>query len=443
MLSLRFCVLLCVLVVGVVVGGFDIRDHLASLTPYENRLSPRPQGHYDPPEGCQLVSLDMVLRHGSRYPTDKNIIAIEGLRKLIDEYQSQVKMDWMKSWQPQFSMDIQGLLCPRGVDEHRHLGINVSRFFHDAVLPYSPNEVKFTCTYKDRTSQSAESFGNGMVNDDGATPIAVTSASKKEDLVLRFFDNCPRYTQEVKDNPHANVEKTYWMEKNIDTLANIIKSNTGLPIDGMGEKRFSIIDAMWSACQSEYVVYNISDKWCSVFGEDGAKIMEFYDDLDAFYKKSYGHEISYMTAAPLLADIIENMRSNAFPVENDVPFRGNLRFGHAETILPFVSLLGLFHSDDEVLTANMTWEKIDNRKFRFGAVSPLATNVAFVQYRCEGKDETEVELLHNGYMYPLRGCTTRLCPLSTIINSFNKELEIARTFTDYCKKTSDADKEEL
>jgi len=307
----------CVVVVAALLSAcvlgddWDVRNHMASMTAYENRQCARLDGDYQPPEGCKLVSYDMVLRHGSRNPTEKNIVMIKSLHGIIQKYKDQVKMDWMKSWEPEFPIDNQGLLSQRGIAEHRELGKNTSIFFKDAVLPYNANEVQFTCTYKDRTSQSAEAFGNAMVDDDAATPVAVTSSSKPDDLVLRFFDNCPRYDVEVHDNPDADVESEPWIRKNLETLTRDITDTTGIPLDTMGASSFVIIDAMWSACQSQYVVYDNIDEWCTVFKPDDIRIMEFYDDLSAYYKKSYGHEINYLIAAPLLADIIDNMKSNA------------------------------------------------------------------------------------------------------------------------------------
>jgi len=429
--KINIFVLISVLILTVFGAEWDVRDHMASMTTYERRQCPRADD-YVPPEGCNLISLDMVLRHGSRYPTDKNIDAINSLYDIIQKYADQVKMDWMKTWKPAFDKDSQGLLCQRGIDEHRELGANFSRNFKDAVLPYNGNEVVFTCTFKDRTSQSAESFGNGMVNDDGKTPIAVTSVSKPDDVVLRFFDNCPRYRAEVHDNPTADVESDAWIEKNLDNLAKSVAERTGIPVDTFGEQTFPVIDAMWSACQSEYVVFDTADQWCSVFSSDDVRVLEFYDDLSNYYRKGYGHQINYLVASPLLADIINNMKSNANPIPDDYPVRANLRFGHAETIIPFSSLLGMFHKDGEVLTANMTNDEVDSRLWRFSAVSPLASNFAFAQYKCDNMDDTQVEMLFNGVTYPIRGCDSRLCPLSTVINSFNYELNIAEHFNDFC-----------
>jgi len=428
----RVCV---VMFVGVVLmsgvsADFDFRDHLASMTPYANRQSPILPNDYEPPQGCKLVSLDMVLRHGSRNPTDKSVQSLDTLYKHVQKHVSELKFDWMKQWKNKFLMDEQGLLCERGVQEHHDLGVNASRFFKDAVLPYNANEVKFTCTYKDRTSQSAESFGNAMVNDEAKTPIAVTSLSKEDDIFLRFFENCPRYRAEVKDNPKAKLEAKQYFSKVVPTIAQHVTERSGLPLDSNAEQ---YIDIMWTACQSEYVAFDITDHWCTVFTEEDIRALEFYDDLSAFYAKSYGIEISYKIASPLLADIISNMENNANPIKDDVPIRANLRFGHAETMLPFTALLGLFHTKNETLTANMTQQQIDNREFRFGAISPLASNVAFVQYKCEGKTENDVEVLHNGVMYPIRNCSDRLCPLSKFKELFSEELDIAKKFADYCK----------
>ena len=413
-------------------AGWDVRDHMASMTTYERRQSARAAGDYKAPAGCRLVSLDMVLRHGSRYPTGKHVKTSKSLEQLLDAYKSDLTLDWLKTWRTPFKMDDQGLLCARGVAELRALGANASRDFGAAVLPYNANEVAFTCTFKSRTAQSASAFGNAMVDDGGATPIAVLSQSREDDVVLRFFENCPRYTKTVLENPQSTAEADAWLERNIGSVAKRVAARTGLPRPVLA-KNPAMITTMWSVCQSEYVVHNDAAHWCSVFDEEDVRILEFLDDLEAYHVKAYGNALNYQIAAPLLADIVANMRRNAAATPDDTPVRANLRFAHAETTLPLGALLGLHRASGEYLAANMTLAEIDARTWRFSAASPLAANYAFAQYACDGAAETQVELLYNGVAYPLRGCTTRLCPLSTVEAAFNDELNIAQTFAAFCK----------
>lgn len=413
-------------------AGWDVRDHMASMTTYERRQGPRATGDYEAPAGCRLVSLDMVLRHGSRFPTGKHVKLIASLERFLNAYKEDLKLEWLKTWRAPFAMEDEGLLCGRGVAELRALGLNASRDFRAAVLPYNANEVAFTCTFKSRTAQSASAFGNAMVGDGGATPVAVLSQSREDDIVLRFFENCPRYAKAVRDNPQAMAEAEAWLSANIASVAKRVAARTGLR-EPLLVKNPAVVSTMWSACQSEYVVNNDVVHWCSVFDAEDARILEFYDDLAAYHVKAYGNPLNYQIAAPLIADIIANLRRNAAATPDDVPVRANLRFAHAETTLPLGALLGLHRAPGEYLAANMSLDAIDARTWRFSAASPLAANFAFAQYACDGAAETQVELLYNGVSFPLRGCTTRLCPLSTVEAAFNDELNIAQNFADFCK----------
>jgi multiple inositol-polyphosphate phosphatase/2,3-bisphosphoglycerate 3-phosphatase len=60
----------------------------------------------------------------------------------------------------------------------------------------------------------------------------------------------------------------------------------------------------------------------------------------------------------------------------------NIRFGHAETIMPFVTLLGLFR-DDAGLYANATLAEMRRRKFRASHIAPYSANAYLVLYACD------------------------------------------------------------
>ena len=62
---------------------------------------------------------------------------------------------------------------------------------------------------------------------------------------------------------------------------------------------------------------------------------------------------------------------------------GVLYFGHAESFIPVLDILGLFH-DQEPLRADMfdSPSLADTRKFRTSAFAPFSANLAFVLHDC-------------------------------------------------------------
>ena len=91
------------------------------------------------------------------------------------------------------------------------------------------------------------------------------------------------------------------------------------------------------------------------------EVLEYLGDLKHYYKvlkkdflinkkflkTSYGFYINYGQATPLLAHMIEIVER--FKNDAQSPPCAKLYFGHAETVVPLISLLGLF--DGPPLTA--------------------------------------------------------------------------------------------
>jgi len=415
-----------VVVVMVVVAGaagvseWDIREHLASMTPYEWAGSGGAITPYTPPFGCELLSLYLVARHGSRYPTSKNIKAFDKLAELLARHSGEVTQPWMVGWRNPFQDDDQGLLSQRGIDEHVGLGKRFAARFKSAVLPYRPNLVSFTSSQSPRTAQSAGAFGQGMLP--SWAPIAVLSESTTKDLVLRFFQNCQRYQVEVATNPAATAEARAFLDARRAVIAKRISARTGLPFDEVAAK--DMIEAMWDLCGSEVAALDEIHHWCNVFDPQDVLALEFTDDLDSWWTRGYGYPIDYLIAEPLLKDIVAGMDAASQRRNGTADGRPNarLRFAHAETVLPFAALLGLFR-DAEPLVANWTDEQIAARKWRFGSVAPLGSSIAFALYGCSGTPY--VELLHNEMSTLLPGCNgLRLCPLAQFKSIFADVLAI-------------------
>lgn len=54
---------------------------------------------------------------------------------------------------------------------------------------------------------------------------------------------------------------------------------------------------------------NTLSRWCELLAPDGMEIVEYLDELKQWWKKSYGHELNYKIACPLLADMFARMDS--------------------------------------------------------------------------------------------------------------------------------------
>lgn len=269
-------------------------------------------------------------------------------------------------------------------------------------------------------------------------PVAMSSESKELDRLLRFFDNCPKYTKDVKKNPETSAESNAYFKKHKYEVFISVSNKTGIPIANLTTE---IIEGMWSACQSEVAVFDNADNWCSIFTARDAEIFEYAYDLSAYYTKGYGSEINYQIASPLISEIISNMEEMAIAsiFNNSRSFlpRAQLRFGHAETVMPLLALLGLYKDANKL---SSTWgdSAILNRKWRTSNISSLATNVAFVLYVCKdskGLKSPYVEILHDENIVYLPGCNKqRLCPANKFKSIYSEYLNM--NWTETCKSGS-------
>jgi len=158
------------------------------------------------------------------------------------------------------------------------------------------------------------------------------------------------------------------------------------------------------------MLYGITNQWCSLMDQTFLNRLDYAEDLEAFYEQGAGHKINYEMAAVLLQDIFAYMKK--FTAGNTAVV-GNMRFGHAETTLPLMTLLG--YGDRAKLLASWTDDQIDARGFRTSVLSPTASNVDFRLYRSVTEKKYYVSVWIQEVEAPLPGCDGALyCELSKV-----------------------------
>ncbi|KAG1711489.1 hypothetical protein DVH05_008741 [Phytophthora capsici] len=158
------------------------------------------------------------------------------------------------------------------------------------------------------------------------------------------------------------------------------------------------------------MVYGITSHWCSLMDQTFLDRLDYAEDLEAFYEQGAGHKINYEMAAVLLQDIFAFMKKF---VAGETTVVGNLRFGHAETTIPLMTLLG--YGDRTKLLASWTDDQINSRSFRTSVLSPTASNIDFRLYR--GKKDTKyyLSVWIQEVEAPLPGCDGEMyCELSKV-----------------------------
>jgi len=131
----------------------------------------------------------------------------------------------------------------------------------------------------------------------------------------------------------------------------------------------------------------------------------------AYYDWSaYAFMLSYEISCPLITDIILTFSDKIKNAPESEVQQAKFRFAHAETIIPFISLLGLY-TDTQALQWNSSPEFIAGRHWNSSWISPFAANVMFVLYECDNNGHVQhyVKALHNEREIVIPGCDDIYC----------------------------------
>ncbi|KAL4219882.1 PHOsphatase [Mactra antiquata] len=379
------------------------------------------KGNYE----CKAVHVNMVLRHGARWPTDSNMEHIEELANKIKENKTSSLFTELDNWANRYDLQNDGKLVQEGMVEQEFIGRNTWMRFQTLFEMYGNKYVKFVSSSKGRCIQSTQSFYNGFYKTMDNKPIF---AYEKNNKLMRFYDDCDRYETDVEDN-EENFKELRTFEKSRD-FQNVIKSVEGrLGLDA-GTLSVDDVYQIHNLCSYEKYIYN-ETTWCNLLTDEERQVMEYSSDLENYYESSYGHPFNAKIACPLLDNMLTTMEISgdksrdfdSIPQDNANGYlAAKIYEGHSGTMLPLMTKLGLFNDSEPLKSSNR--EKMKNRKFRTSHITPFSSNIAFVVYSCDDKlssnhdREMMVKLFVNELPVTIPACNNEVCTLQSVLDYF-------------------------
>ncbi|XP_077868904.1 multiple inositol polyphosphate phosphatase 1-like [Saccoglossus kowalevskii] len=236
--------------------------------------------------------------------------------------------------------------------------------------------------------------------------LSILGLYKDEEIILKY------------DNYHSNWNRTFRASKLSPFAVHVRK--------------------LYDLCANSMAIFNDAS-WCDVFTLEDLRIMEYWLDLKHYWRKSYGYKINYHISCQLLQHIFSTledamMDERTVLSNHDNSPVGVFRFGHAETFLPLLSILGLYKDEDNILRYD-NYHSNRNRTFRTSKLSPFAGNIAFVLYSCTdstGNSMYMIEVLLHEQPVTLPCCTSTLCSYDVIKQFYSTWLEDC-DFTEICR----------
>ncbi|XP_043689095.1 multiple inositol polyphosphate phosphatase 1-like isoform X3 [Telopea speciosissima] len=441
---------------------FDVRQHLSTVTRYSVAKDVAANDYVAStiPDGCTAIHLNLVARHGTRSPTKNRMRELDNLANHLEVLLRDVKAEaekgnislqkipaWLWGWQsPWKGRQKGGELTSKGEDELYNLAVRIRERFPNLFdEEYHQDTFVIKATQVPRTSASAVAFGIGLFNGRGSLgagklcAFSVTSESRASDILLSFFNCCENY-KEFRKNQEPVVEKL--KEPILDEITSALVSRYQLNFTRQDTA------SLWFLCKQEASLLDITAQACSLFSPFEIVILmncspfveslmltlgdtvhvqiallEWTDDLEVFILKGYGKSINYLMGVPLLQDIVQSMEQ-AIKSKEEYLIPGTyekarLRFAHAETVVPFSCLLGLFleGSEFEQIQREQPLElppkPPQKRNWKGSIMAPFAANNMLVLHSCPDNNSSKyfVQVLHNEVPVPMPGCDNKdFCP---------------------------------
>lgn len=130
-----------------------------------------------PSEQCQEIYLIAVVRHGTRYPTTRNIKDMQRLYNII-MHNATGEASWLRDIQSHWTMwyidEMDGRLVQKGVEDLKHLAVRLSRLFPSVISQEKllGGFFKIMTSSKHRCVDSTLAFKAGLMDQ-----LAITGTS--------------------------------------------------------------------------------------------------------------------------------------------------------------------------------------------------------------------------------------------------------------------------
>ncbi|KAL3045981.1 hypothetical protein OYC64_004065 [Pagothenia borchgrevinki] len=282
-----------------------------------------------------------------------------------------------------------GQLVDKGRQDLRLLAQRLQKLFPSLLSEQSSFSLKTSS--KHRCVSSMEAFREGL-------QVGQLSHSVDDEL-LRFFERCRGYVEGVEKNRTALVEVHRFKKGGeMEGVRGRVAMKLGLPPHLLTP---DLVEAAFFLCSYELSIRSLNSPWCFLFTEEDARVLEYKSDLKQFWKRFHGHVISGVSSCPLFHHVFRTLDKAGRPRRaTDAPpaLTASVLLGHAETLLPLLSLLGLYR-DPHPPTAD-NYQQQHGRTFRSGLIVPYAANLLFVLFDCQRGPRLQLLLNEKPVRFP-------------------------------------------
>ncbi|KNZ57271.1 hypothetical protein VP01_2197g2 [Puccinia sorghi] len=274
-------------------------------------------GFYEPPpEGCKIVQVNQVQRHGSRYPTAKvNRKIRHALGKLRNASHLDESLDFLNNYQYHLGQDS---LLPLGATESFEAGVQFASRYHHIFGPKNLPFIRASASR--RVVDSAQNFTAGL-----SSRVGMDLNSFKPDLVI---SEDPNVTLDNNSCPNRKLsdKKARWLKifgaritGRLNTLATDANLDDKDTVALMQAGPVPLISANKNPCTLSFHILFCSfaslNHWPMRSSAGFASC--YYCDLNKYYNHGLGNRLGQAEGIGYVAELIARLTGDRKWVEQD------------------------------------------------------------------------------------------------------------------------------
>lgn len=372
--------------------NYPAADCQGSLKPY-----PVPEKSFVYPDSLTPVYISHVGRHGSRYPAGPaHSRALQRALQRADSAKTITplgrKLLALTDYVIAESNNRWGALDSLGMAEQRGIA---SRMFMNFPQPFRSGTVNALSSYSPRSMMSMFSFVHQLDRLDNSIEV-ITSTGRQNSKLMRPFDVSDDYKEFRSVNGWKVVYDDY-VAQSVPVAAIERVLGEDYPYGDTDPKELAMVEY--------YLIAGLSAMSVEANALDYFTEAEYNALWSAFNLRQYLQRVA-TTISSVPADIASDLvldiiaRTDGF-IGGSNPATVDLRFGHAETVLPLLSLLrlpGCYYLTNYFDTVAMNWRDFE--------IVPMAANLQMVLFK-SAKDEYYVMFALNEHPVTLIPNDTR------------------------------------
>ncbi|KAI1875109.1 uncharacterized protein JN550_002538 [Neoarthrinium moseri] len=422
---------------------FDIKKYWGNLSPWYSLSSADyglPGASPRLPDGCEIVQVHLLYRHGARYPTDGAAPATFA-QKLHNAtkvgFSPRDDLEFLSTWTYKLGAE---LLTPFGRSQNFLLGVAYRQLYGELLNNFTEQGTipVFRTQSQDRMVKTAENFAAGFfglpeyLNQVNIEILVETPGVNNSGAP---YEVCPNSNVNSRGGIGSTASTAFARNAFNATLARLNSMVTGLeftPTDAI---------AMLQLCSYETHALGYS-AFCNLFTQQDYLNYEYYYDLSFYYNNGPGSPVSaaqgkgylqefvgrfthsFPNAASALNQTFDNS-STYFPLNQSIYADATHEVVVLDTLMAF-NLTALFKGPPLALAEN---RKQNN--FVASKIVPFATHFTTQVLECSAYSPTkQIRFLVNDAVIPIAdsydGCdddADGLCSFDNVVSVLQKRID--------------------